>query len=44
MKNLCVAAVQYEHSAADKSANLRKIRHFVSAAASQAVKMIVFPE
>ena len=44
MKNLRVAAVQYEHSAADKSANLRKIRHFVSEAASQAVEMIVFPE
>ncbi len=30
MKNLRVAAVQYEQSAADKPANLRKIRRFVS--------------
>ena len=44
MKNLRVAAVQYEHSAADKSANLGKIRHFVNLAAGRDVEMIVFPE
>lgn len=44
MKNLRVAAVQYEHSAADKPANLRKIRRFVDEAASRNVEMIVFPE
>ena len=44
MKNLRVAAVQYEHSAADKPAHLRKIRHFVSEAVGRNVEMIVFPE
>jgi predicted amidohydrolase len=44
LKNIRVAAVQMEHSAEDKAANLEKIRSFVEAASQQGVRLIVFPE
>jgi predicted amidohydrolase len=39
-----VAAVQLEHAAGDKEANLGKIRQFVEQAGRQGVQLIVFPE
>ena len=44
MKNIRVAAVQYEHAPSDKSANLEKIRQFVAQAARRKVEIISFPE
>jgi len=44
MKNVRVAAVQFEHAPGDKDANLTKIRRFVGEAARQGVQMIAFPE
>jgi predicted amidohydrolase len=44
MRNIRVAAVQFEHSAADKQANLAKIKEFVKQASDERVEMIVFPE
>lgn len=44
MKNMRVASVQFEHRDGDKSANMRKVREFVAAAAAQSVELIVFPE
>jgi len=39
-----VAAVQFEHAAGDRDANLGKIRSFVERAAEQKVEMVLFPE
>ncbi len=44
MRDIRVAAVQFEHAAGDKKANLGKIRKFVKAASAQNVGIIVFPE
>jgi predicted amidohydrolase len=44
VKPIRVAAVQVEHAAGDKQANLGKIRQFVEQAARQRVQLIVFPE
>jgi predicted amidohydrolase len=44
MRDIKVGAVQFEHTAADKRANLGKIRAFVEKASDQNVEMIVFPE
>jgi N-carbamoylputrescine amidase len=44
MRNIRVAAVQYEHAPNDKSANLEKIRKFVAQAARHKVEIISFPE
>ena len=44
MRNIRVAAIQFEHSAADKQANLTKIKEFVKQASGERVEMIVFPE
>jgi predicted amidohydrolase len=44
MRNIRVAAVQFEHVAGDKRANLAKIRHFVERTASAGAEMVVFPE
>ena len=44
MRNIRVAAVQFEHAPGDKAANLSKIRHFVEQAADQGVEIIAFPE
>ncbi len=43
-KNIRVAAVQFEHAAGDKRANLDKIRDFVARAAREGVEVIAFPE
>jgi len=44
MRNVRVAAVQFEHVPGDKRANLDKIRGFVEGAARQGVAIIAFPE
>ncbi len=44
MKDVRVAAVQFEHAAGDKKANLGKVTDFVEGAAAQSVKIIAFPE
>jgi len=44
MRDIRVAAVQFEHAAADKQANLAKIKKFVKQASGERVEMIVFPE
>ncbi|HXX22966.1 MAG TPA: nitrilase-related carbon-nitrogen hydrolase, partial [Terriglobia bacterium] len=44
MRDIRVAAVQFEHAPGDKKANLGKIRRFVEAASAQNVEIIVFPE
>ena len=44
MRNIRVASVQFEHSAGDKEANFRKIRHFVREAAERRVEIVAFPE
>jgi predicted amidohydrolase len=44
MRNITVAAVQFEHTPGDKQANLAKIRNFLESAARQKVEIIAFPE
>lgn len=44
MKIIRVASVQFEHAPSDKKANLSKISRFVTQAAEQGVKLILFPE
>jgi len=44
MRDIRAAAVQFEHAAGNKRANLEKIRSFVEKAARQYVELIVFPE
>jgi len=44
MRNIRVAAVQFQHAPGDKSANLATIEHFVAAAAAQKAEIITFPE
>ncbi len=44
MKNIRAAAVQFQHSSGDKSANLNKIQAFVERAAARGVELIAFPE
>lgn len=44
MRNIRVAAVQFEHSPGDKSVNLAKIERFVTAAGERGVEIIIFPE
>jgi predicted amidohydrolase len=44
MRNVRVAAVQFQHSPGDKAANLRAIERFVRQAAEQHVEIITFPE
>jgi N-carbamoylputrescine amidase len=44
MQNIRAAAVQFEHVAGDKPANLGKIRAFVERAAREQVELILFPE
>ena len=44
MKNIRVAAVQFEHAPSDKKANLEKIRGFVAEAARRGVELVAFPE
>ena len=44
MRNIRVAAVQFQHAPGDKSANLATIERFVASAAAQKVEIITFPE
>ncbi|HEX5412629.1 MAG TPA: nitrilase family protein [Terriglobia bacterium] len=44
MRNIRAAAVQFEHAAGDKRANLAKVRELVERAARERVDLIVFPE
>jgi predicted amidohydrolase len=44
MRNIRVAAVQFQHLPGDKAANLATIERFVAAAAKQKVEIIAFPE
>ncbi len=44
MRNLRVAAVQFEHVNGDKHANLRIVEDFVRRAAAAQVQVIIFPE
>ena len=44
MRDIRVAAVQFEHAAGDKRANLGKIRRFVEAASARHVEILTFPE
>jgi N-carbamoylputrescine amidase len=44
MRSIRVAAVQFEHVAGDKRANLEKIRSFAERAAREGTHLILFPE
>jgi predicted amidohydrolase len=44
MRNIRVAAIQFQHAPGDKAANLRTIEKFVDAAAVQKVEIVTFPE
>ena len=44
MRNIRAAAVQFEHAAGDKLANLNKVRGFVERAAREKADLILFPE
>jgi len=44
MRNIRVAAVQFEHADGDKAANFAKIRTFVREAARQQAEILAFPE
>ena len=44
MRDIKVAAVQFEHAPGDKQANFSKIRRFVKSASDQGVEIIAFPE
>ncbi len=44
MRNIRVAAVQFQHAPGDKAANLAAIERFIASAAAQKVEIITFPE
>ena len=44
MRDIRVAAVQFEHAPSDKDANLAKIERFCEEAAGRGVEIIIFPE
>ena len=44
MRDIRVAAVQFQHQPGDKDYNLGRVRHFVSEAAKSGVEIIAFPE
>ena len=44
MRNIRVAAVQFQHAPGDKAANLQMIERFVGQAREQRVEIICFPE
>src|SRR5262245_61534335 len=44
MRNIRVAAVQFQHAPGDKAANLATIERFVASAAAQKAEIITFPE
>jgi predicted amidohydrolase len=44
MRDIRVAAVQFQHASGDKAYNLRRIRDFVREASGRGVEIIAFPE
>jgi predicted amidohydrolase len=44
VRDIRVAAVQFEHFPSDKRANLEKVRRFAEAAAARGVEIVAFPE
>src|SRR6187200_2000334 len=44
MRDIRVAAVQFQHAPGDKAYNLGRVRHFVAEAARSGVEIIAFPE
>ena len=44
MRNIRVAAVQFQHAEGDKATNLATIERFIGQAAAQQVEIIAFPE
>lgn len=44
MRDVRVAAVQFQHAAGDKAHNLGRVRHFAREAARRGVELIAFPE
>lgn len=44
MRDIRVAAVQFEHAPGDKEANLAKVRRFARRAAEEKAEIVVFPE
>ena len=44
MRDIRVAAVQFQHAPGDKTYNLSRVEHFVAEAARAAVELIAFPE
>lgn len=44
MRDIRVAAVQFQHAPGDKAYNLHRVRHFVGEAARVGVEIIAFPE
>jgi len=44
MRDIRVATVQFQHAAGDKTYNLGRVRHFVSAAARAGAALVAFPE
>jgi predicted amidohydrolase len=44
MRDIRVAAVQFQHAAGDKDYNLGRIRHFAAEAARSRVEIVAFPE
>ena len=44
MRDIRVAAVQFQHAPGDKTYNLGRVRHYVSDAAKAKVEIIAFPE
>jgi predicted amidohydrolase len=44
VRNIRVAAVQFEHAPGNKAANLEKVERFVELAAARGVEIIAFPE
>jgi predicted amidohydrolase len=44
MRDIRVAAVQFQHAPGDKVYNLGRVRHYVTEAAKARVEIIAFPE
>lgn len=44
MRDIRVAAVQFEHAPGDKTSNMAKVRAFAQRAAAQGVEIVAFPE
>jgi predicted amidohydrolase len=44
MRDIRVAAVQFQHQPGDKDYNLGRVRHFVAEAAKSGAEIVVFPE